>query len=148
MTPPRILPPHYFLLCLALTIAIGLMEGGEILPAPWPWLGLLPIAIGIWMAAQGSRQFAREGTNIIPFSESTVLVTNGVFSFSRNPMYTGMTLALAGTAMILNGWAQWLPVLAFVAAIRALFIPHEEALMEKTFGQAYLDYKTRVRRWL
>lgn len=148
MTPPRILPPHYFLLALVLILATGYLEAGSLLPGPWPWLGVIPIAIGVLLAVQGSRLFARAGTNIIPFSESTALVTGGVFSFSRNPMYMGMVLALAGTALVMNGLVPWLVVMAFVAILRGLFIRHEEVLMEQTFGADYLDYKSRVRRWL
>lgn len=147
MTPPRILPPHYFLLALALILGIGYLEGGDVLPAPWPWLGSIPITAGVLLAIQGSRLFARAGTNIIPFTKSTALVTSGVFAVSRNPMYTGMVLALAGTALLMNGWFPWIVVIAFTTIIRGYFIRHEEALMEQTFGREYLDYKARVRRW-
>ncbi|MGE0624494.1 MAG: isoprenylcysteine carboxylmethyltransferase family protein [Pseudomonadales bacterium] len=148
MTPPKILPPHYFLLALLGIVGAGILEGGSVLPGPWYLLGAIPILTGVLIAVQGSRQFARAGTNIIPFSESTALVTEGVFSLSRNPMYTGMVLALAGTAVIMNGLSAWLVVVAFVAIIRGYFIRHEETLMARTFGQAYLDYKARVRRWI
>lgn len=148
MTPPRILPPHYFVLSLVLMLALGLIESPGLLPGPWAYLGLIPIALGVWLAFQGSRLFARAGTNIVPFTESTALVTDGVFSLSRNPMYTGMVLALAGTAMLINSLAPWLVIPGFVAIIRTRFIRHEETLMEKTFGAAYLDYKARVRRWV
>ena len=148
MTPTRILPPHYFVLSLLLIIGIGWFEGGNILPFPWPYIGALPILLGALIAAQGSRLFAKAGTNIIPFSESSALVTSGVFSFSRNPMYTGMLLALAGTATIMNGIIPWLVVVAFAAGIRSFFISNEEILMEQTFGEEYLVYKGSVRRWI
>jgi protein-S-isoprenylcysteine O-methyltransferase Ste14 len=148
MTPPKILPPHYFVLSLALIIGIGFLEEGMLLPSPWPYLGTLPILIGVLAAAQGSRLFARAGTNIIPFTESTALVTSGIFSISRNPMYSGMVLALAGTALIMNGLFAWLVVIAFTAIIRGVFIRTEERLMEETFGADYLAYKNTVRRWI
>ena len=148
MTPPKVLPPHYFALSLILIIGIGLLEGGSLLPSPWPYLGALPVLIGVVIAAQGSRLFARAGTNIIPFTESTALVTTGVFAYSRNPMYSGMVLALAGTALIMNGWLPWLVVLLFTAIIRGFFIRTEEKLMEQTFGEAYVEYRNRVRRWI
>lgn len=148
MTPPKILPPHYFMLSLVLIVGIGVLEAGSLLPTPWPYLGALPIAIGVLIAAQGSRLFAQAGTNIIPFTESSALVTSGVFSFSRNPMYTGMVLALAGTALVMNGFFAWLVVLVFTAIIRGVFIRTEEKLMEQTFGEDYLAYKASVRRWV
>lgn len=148
MTPPKILPPHYFALSLVLIIGIGVLEAGSLLPAPWPYLGVLPVLIGVLLAVQGSRQFAQAGTNIIPFTESSALVTTGVFAYSRNPMYTGMVLALAGAALIMNGFYSWLVVIAFIAIIRILFIRGEEALMAETFGEDYVAYKASVRRWL
>ena len=148
MTPPKILPPHYFVLSLALIIGIGVLEGGNLLPSPWQYLGVLPIVIGVLIATQGSRLFAKAGTNIIPFTESSALVTTGVFAYSRNPMYTGMVLALAGTALIMNGLLAWLVLIAFTAIIRTMFIRNEEVLMEQTFGEDYLAYKADVRRWL
>jgi protein-S-isoprenylcysteine O-methyltransferase Ste14 len=148
MTPPKVLPPHYFAVSLALIIGIGVFEDGKLLPSPWHYLGALLILTGIAIAAQGSRLFAKADTNIIPFTESTALVTTGVFAHSRNPMYTGMVLALAGTALIMNGWLSWLVVILFTTIIRGFFIRTEERLMEQTFGEAYLDYKARVRRWI
>lgn len=148
MTPPKLLPPHYFLLSLVLMLGLSLPPQPAMLADPWPWLGVLPVVFGVWLAAQGSRLFSRAGTNIVPFTESTTLVTEGVFRWSRNPMYSGMVLALAGTAVLLNSWLPWLVVIGFVLIIRNHFIRHEEQLMEQTFGEAYLSYRTSVRRWL
>ena len=148
MTPPKILPPHYFVLSLVLMIGLGFLDAGQPLAAPWPWLGLLPLAAGIWLAVQGSRLFARADTNIIPFSKSNSLVTEGVFAFSRNPMYSGMLLALAGVAVLLNSALAALVIIPFYLVIRYFFIRHEEKLMEATFGDEYMDYRNRVRRWV
>jgi protein-S-isoprenylcysteine O-methyltransferase Ste14 len=148
MTPPKVLPPHYFVLSLILMFGLDLFDDTELLSQPWPWIGLVPIAAGIFLAAIGARLFSRAGTNIIPFTESTALVTEGVFSFSRNPMYTGMVFALTGLAIILNGIPAWLVVVAFFAIIYFYFIKNEEALMEATFGNEYIEYRASVRRWL
>jgi len=148
MTPPKILPPHYFLLSLALMIGLGLLDQSDLLPAPWPYVGLAPWVLGLWLALQGSRRFAKAGTNIVPFTESTALVTDGVFAVSRNPMYVGMILGLVGTALLLNGWLAWLVIVPFVAIIRGYFINNEERLMAETFGAAYATYSASVRRWI
>jgi protein-S-isoprenylcysteine O-methyltransferase Ste14 len=148
MTPPRFLPPHYFVLSLILMIGLSFLDAVDLLPQPWPWVGVVPIIIGIALAAQGSRLFSRAGTNIVPFTESTALVTGGVFSFSRNPMYSGMMLALIGTALLLNGILAWLVIIPFFAIIRGYFIKNEEILMEQSFGEEYASYKATVRRWL
>ncbi len=95
-----------------------------------------------------ARQFSKAETNIVPLTRSKALVTDGTFSLTRNPMYVGMTSALAGTAVLLNGYLPWLVILPFVLVIRFRFIRHEEPLMEETFGEDYLAYRSRVRRWL
>ena len=102
MTPRRINPPHYFLGSLLLMIALAqVVWGSHLLPPPWQWLGVVPIVVGVLIAVLASRQFAQVGTNIVPLTKSTALVTNGMFARSRNPMYLGMVLTLAGLAWML-----------------------------------------------
>ena len=148
MTPPKILPPHYFVASLVLMITAAFLPGPDLLPSPWHLLGLVPMAVGAGLAVWGSRLFAKAGTNIIPFTRSTALVTTGAFSFSRNPMYSGMIAFLVGTALLLDHPLPWLVPPAFALIIQFGFVRHEEKLMEQTFGQSYLDYKARVRRWV
>jgi protein-S-isoprenylcysteine O-methyltransferase Ste14 len=149
MTPRRINPPHYFLASLATMAALGWLGAGEpLLPAPWHWTGVAPVAIGVALAVIAAGRFAKVGTNIVPLTTSTTLVTSGPFAFSRNPMYLGMTLTLVGAALLANTPWPWIVPPIFVAILKLRFIRHEEALMESTFGDAYRAYKARVRRWL
>ena len=145
--PPRLLPPHYFVLTLASIGFTLLLDGPRLLQAPWHWLGIAPLVLGVAIAARGSRQFARAGTNIVPFTEATSLVTDGVFARSRNPMYAGMLLALAGCALLVNDLWAWLPIAVFYGILRWGFIAREEAQMRATFGATYAQYCERVRRW-
>ena len=124
------------------------LDTAAVLPRSAALFGLLPLAAGLALAARGALQFKAVGTNIIPLSESSSLVIDGVFSYTRNPMYLGMLLLLTGTALLLNrGW-PWLVVPAFGLIIRTAFIAREEVLMQATFGDAYTDYCKQVRRWL
>ena len=149
MTPRRINPPHYCLVSVLLMIAFSrLAWGGPLLPAPWPWLGIVAIGAGVLGATLAARQFAQAGTNIVPLTQSTALVTTGMFRHTRNPMYLGMTLTLAGLAVLLNRVLPWLILPVFVAILRWHFIRHEESLMAQTFGDRYLEYAARVRRWM
>jgi len=148
MTPRKINPPHYFLLALALMICIRFAFAAPALLGIWAWIGVAPIVAGLASAVFAARQFDRAGTNIVPLTQSSALVTDGMFAWSRNPMYLGMTLVLIGTALLLDRALPWLVVVAFVATLRLRFIRHEERLMEATFGGAYLAYKQRVRRWI
>jgi len=116
---------------------------------PWlRWLGLPLVVAGAGVAIAGSRLFARAGTSIIPLSQSSALVTDGVFRYSRNPMYVGMIATLGGAALLVHSLWGWLVVAAFAWLIRRSFVLREEALLRQTFGEAYAQYCGRVRRWL
>ncbi|MCG8442480.1 MAG: isoprenylcysteine carboxylmethyltransferase family protein [Caulobacterales bacterium] len=94
--------------------------------------------------------FRRAKTTINPMrpGKTSALVAEGLYRYSRNPMYVGALL-------VLTGWAAWLgnplnlAVLAvFVVAITELQIKPEEAMLRETFGAEYVAYAKRVRRWL
>jgi protein-S-isoprenylcysteine O-methyltransferase Ste14 len=148
VSPRRINPPHYFLLAIVMMLALAWLPGEPVLAAPWYYVGAIVLICGIAVAVVASRQFAVVGTNIVPLTHSSSLVTSGAFALTRNPMYLGMVLALIGTALLLNRAWPWLVPCAFAAVLYLRFIRHEEALMAQTFGDAYLQYKQRVRRWL
>jgi protein-S-isoprenylcysteine O-methyltransferase Ste14 len=148
MTPRKINPPHYFLIALALMIAIRLLVVAPPLFGAWAWCGVVPLVAGLVIVMTAARQFAHAGTNIVPLTTSTALVVDGMFRWSRNPMYFGLTAMLVGTALLLDRALPWLVVVAFVATLRLHFIRYEERLMEVTFGADYVAYKQRVRRWL
>ena len=148
MHPPKILPPHYFLLSLACMAAITFWWGRGFIDHPLIYIGCVPMLAGLYIAARASRQFSQAGTNIIPLSKSTALVTDGMFKWTRNPMYTGMIAFLAGLALVLDNPWNWLVVGAFTLLIRQLFVLREEQLMLQTFGDDYAAYTEKVRRWL
>ena len=81
-------------------------------------------------------------------SESTALVTDGVYAYSRNPMYLGMVMFLAGLALVMDNLLGWVVVIVFSLIIRYAFIRREELLMAQTFGDDYHAYQARVRRWI
>jgi protein-S-isoprenylcysteine O-methyltransferase Ste14 len=143
--PPPLIYVAGFLLGLALELAFpidGLPAALEVAAAVAGTLA--------WLALDGSamRRFRRAGTSMVPMRPSTALVTSGAYRVTRNPMYVGMAalyLALAlGLGVI---WA--LPMLPVVLiAVDRLVIAREERYLEAKFGEDYLRYKDRVRRWL
>ena len=148
MKTPRVLPPHYFFLSLVAMFALAYIFDDSLWPGAWRLAGIVPIAAGLTVAFVAVRQFKKAQTNIVPLTKSTTLVADGIFSVSRNPMYIGMIGVLSGTALLLNNLWPWLVIVAFWAMIRFGFVRPEEALMEKTFGEQYREYKNKVRRWL
>ncbi len=145
----RVLPPTYFLASSALIAALALVLPVAAFVA-WPWraAGLVPIAVGVWLNLAADRAFKTAGTTVKPFERSSALLTDGVFRFTRNPMYLGMTLILAGFALLLGAISPFLVVAAFVVVIATRFIPVEERMLAETFGDAWTAYSRRTRRWL
>jgi protein-S-isoprenylcysteine O-methyltransferase Ste14 len=88
------------------------------------------------------------GTTVKPLGKSTALVTSGPFRISRHPMYVGFVLVLLGAAMMLGTLTPFIIGAAFAIFIDVVFVRFEERKMEHQFGEAWREYKRRVRRWL
>ena len=146
---PRILPLVWLLIALVLMAVMHRwVHLARVLHSPWTWTGLVPGISGVWMTAVSAAAFKKVTTGLLPFNEATALVTGGFYRYSRNPMYLGMVLLLLGTAMLYGTAGTLLPIPFFVWVIHRNFIPGEERLMAAAFGEEYLEYKNRVRRWL
>jgi protein-S-isoprenylcysteine O-methyltransferase Ste14 len=91
--------------------------------------------------------FSKHKTTLL-YKKSNSLITEGMFSVSRNPMYVGMFFLLLGMGICFGNIFSILTAGWFVVMIHFFCIPIEEKMMENTFGQVYLDYKQKVRRWL
>lgn len=108
------------------------------------WLGLFAGA-AILMSAAGL--FRKSGTNIEPWKPVSALVTDGVYRWTRNPMYLGMTLIYAGAALLLDSFVALALLIPLIIVIRKEVIEREEAYMTARFGDEYRDYQARTRRW-
>ena len=104
------------------------------------------VAVGV--AAVWSFRGARTTVNPLSPHASTVLVTSGVYRFSRNPMYLGLLLVLAGWGLFLANAFALLLALGFIPYMNRFQIGPEERALQQVFGQAFADYRQRVRRWL
>ena len=134
-----------------LIAAIGLGLWGprlQILGAPWSYSGILLFGLGAVITISASRRFRRMETNINTFRNPDILVTSGLFAFSRNPMYLGFVLTLFGVGVVFDHWPAMLPAGVFFLACHYWYIPFEEKAALEQFGDRYKDYKRRVRRWI
>jgi protein-S-isoprenylcysteine O-methyltransferase Ste14 len=115
---------------------------------PRDWIGVALFLAGIFLAAWSARTFRKAHTNILTSQSANTIVTTGPYAFSRNPIYVGMLLGLAGLAIGFNTLWFLAVLVAMVFVIRYGVIAREEAYLGGKFGAHYLDYKARVRRWL
>ena len=99
----RLLPPRLVLILLIAMVALRVLAPGPmIMSYPYNLAGVLVAALGLGLTLSGAGLFARIGTNIKTFNEPGTLVTDGLFRWSRNPMYLGFLLLLGGTAIALG----------------------------------------------
>ena len=116
---------------------------------PWNRLGALPFLFGLGIDVSAIVCFRRARTTVNPLQphKATQLVIAGPFRFSRNPMYLGLLLQLAGWALWLGSASPWLVLPVLVSAITALQIIPEERALAQLFGEQYAEYKGKVARW-
>jgi protein-S-isoprenylcysteine O-methyltransferase Ste14 len=146
----RIPPP-----VVGLIVAAGMWSVAQIPPIlQLPKLVQLPGAtilalLGVAVAIGGVVSFHRAKTTVNPLKPETsaALVSTGVYSFSRNPMYLGMALVLFAWSVYLSSiWSLAGPVLFALYITRFQIVP-EERVLDALFGASFADYKRRVRRW-
>ena len=125
-----------------------IFPGSQLIGSPFRYSGSLLLIGGIALVLWAAILFQRVGTAIKPFQESSALVAGGPYRVTRNPMYVGMVITLLGVGVLLGSATPFLVVPVFAVLIDLHFIGGEEAALERTFGSAYLDYKSKVRRWL
>lgn len=142
-------PPLIYAVALALGLLLNRLRPTPFLPRVfskvlgWP-LVVCGLLLGLW----GFREMRRAGTNVDPYHPTTAIVERGPYGFTRNPLYVGMALIYSG----ISSRANALPAALFLPAVLHIVdrgvIKREERYLEGKFGEEYLRYKRRVRRWI
>ncbi len=143
-------PPMVALVLVGAGIGVHLAVPIRLLPSGWVPLatGLPVIALGALLAAAALRRFHQADTDDRFARPTSVIVQEGPYRLSRNPMYLGLTIVVAGIALAVNsGWlVAALPVL--ILWLQFGVIHREERCLARRFGDEYLAYRSRVGRWI
>lgn len=145
----KIPPPLMYAAPLVIGIALNLVWPIKLVPTSTALIvggsiALLSFPLGF----PAFRALQRSRTSVIPMRPTTAIVTGGPYRFTRNPIYLSLFILYAGLAVIANSPWSLLLLLAVVGMIHYTIILPEERYLEHTFGEEYLAYKRKVRRWL
>lgn len=143
----RIPVPWVFVLTYLIGLGVELVSGHHIF-GPRILPGEFVLILGLLIAGWGWTTFRIARTTTVPGRASVQLVTWGPYRFTRNPMYVGLTIGYLGEAILLGHFwpTVFLPVVW--AYVNWVVIPVEEAKLGEVFGDAYAEYRRRVRRWV
>ncbi|MEJ1242447.1 isoprenylcysteine carboxylmethyltransferase family protein [Chryseolinea sp. T2] len=113
------------------------------------WAGLILFTIGSVITLACIYSFATRGAGTLsPADPTTKLVVSGLYRYSRNPMYVGVSLMLLGDSLFLQKQSVWIYAIVVFAAFNIYVIAFEEPRLRKDFGEDYDTYRKNVRRWL
>jgi protein-S-isoprenylcysteine O-methyltransferase Ste14 len=142
-------PPLVFLGGLAIGFVLEILLPSASLPGAVRWIfgGVLLVA-GVALLGTFNSSFHRAGTAVEPWRPTTAIVTTGPYRLTRNPAYLGMTLVYIAIALLADALWVLVPLPAVLLIIDRMVIAREERYLARKFGQEYLDYKGRVRRWI
>lgn len=141
---------------VALLAGAGMWLAASVLPSlafPFPYqqivAAVLAVAGGV-VAGLGVVSFRRAQTTVNPIKPQAAssLVTTGIYRFSRNPMYLGILLGLAGVAAFLANAATLIFLPAFIMYMNRFQITPEERVLSAMFGPDFTAYRQRVRKWM
>jgi protein-S-isoprenylcysteine O-methyltransferase Ste14 len=109
-------------------------------------VGLLIIAL--FFLIRSLRQFFLSNNTLVTIMPTNSLQTNGIYNITRNPMYLGLAIVYLGISCLIGNWWNIILFPLLLLLIQEYMIKREEKYLERRFGQVYLDYKSKVRRWI
>ena len=147
----KVPPPILLLIAGAVMWFVAGSDFAYLILIPFsPAIAAVLTAAGFLIALLALREFKVVDTTVNPQEpeSATALVSAGIFGRTRNPMYVGLLLILAGWGVWLGSLSNLVVILLFIVVITELQIKPEEAALEKIFGEDYQRYCERVRRWV
>lgn len=142
------IPPVWLLACLVLAWWLEGLAPGLGFGAWARWAGPILVVAGLALLAAAIVAFRRANTTIHPHGDPSAIVTSGIFRYSRNPIYLGDTLVLAGLILRWDAVLALPLIPAFVWVIHVRFIRPEERRLERAFPSEFDAYRAATRRWI
>jgi protein-S-isoprenylcysteine O-methyltransferase Ste14 len=144
----KIHPPLLAVALILITLILHFVLPEESLVGWHQVIGLLLVAVGAGLSSFAAAIFQARDTTRNPYGDPATFVVQAPYTWTRNPMYLGITTALFGLAIFFGSIVMLLAPIAFFIVIDRMVIPREEETMERLFSQQYVDYKNQVRRWV
>jgi protein-S-isoprenylcysteine O-methyltransferase Ste14 len=145
--PPPLIYVAFFFLSVALQKAMPLnahfLRTGAAKMAGWVLLsaGILIVAPALW-------KFIVSRNTVVTMKPAHSLQTTGIYAFTRNPMYLGLLLLYSGIGVSKGNWWTFIVIPLLIIAVQLYVIRKEENYLQRAFGNEYLRYKKKVRRWI
>ncbi len=145
----RIPPPLIFLLFILTGLGLDHFYPIPLLNGPIKWILFFTLLfLSLSIAGLSIYLFKKNKTEVIPWKPASFLVVDGPYKYSRNPMYFSFVLfGIALSFVFSNGWIL-ISMIPFALVIDKMVIAKEEEYLKRRFGQKYLDYLKKVRRWI
>tara|TARA_R110001592_G_scaffold137324_1_gene355223 strand:- start:8113 stop:8580 length:468 start_codon:yes stop_codon:yes gene_type:complete len=146
----KVPPPIVTLVFSGLMYALDLIYNFEFALMNQLWLMVVLLIIAFFLLFPALAQFYRQKTTVNPLKPETtkVLVIEGIYHYSRNPMYLGMAFILLAWGAFLANPLNIITFIGFILYMNVFQIKLEEEALEKIFGEDFTQYKERVRRWV
>lgn len=145
----KIKPPYIAITLLFLAFLVDyLFSQFRFIFGVYRYIGILIMIFGLSITFYSFYLFKKNKTPILPGQKPTFVVMEGLYKFTRNPMYLGVTIGLFGISVYIGNLLSFLAPVLFFLIMNYYFVPFEEKLLENLFGKQYLDYKKKVRRWV
>lgn len=145
----RIPPPLVFIFFILCGLGLGTLYPLDIhFPALLTYLGAAMSVLGLMVLLYLATLFKRVKTNIEPWKPTSKIISTGIYAYSRNPIYLAFCTIPLGLGLFFSHIWLMLSVIPACIGVYYLAIRAEEAYLTEKFGDEYLAYRSRVRRWL
>jgi protein-S-isoprenylcysteine O-methyltransferase Ste14 len=144
-----IFPPLLYLLVLATGIVVSYFFPHHFIDFSIALtMGIIITALGITSLILAATLFRKNKNPVNPSGSTQLIICSGIYKYTRNPMYLGLTTIFIGISTITNAWFSFILLFPLLMVCQKGIIEREEKYLTRKFGNEYLDYQSKVRRWI